>query len=68
MCNLITNYIIKGDKSKGYARVSLKYANGISKHKLVHALVASAFLEVYEGMNIDYINPNKDDNTIWNLR
>jgi hypothetical protein len=53
---------------QGYKRVGLENKNGWS-HKLVHRLVAEAFLEKVEGKDeVDHIDRDRSNNNVYNLR
>lgn len=63
-CDNIKPYIIKG----GYAIVSL-HSNQVTKKKLVHRIVAEAFIENPQNHpTVDHINRIKHDNRAENLR
>ena len=57
-------------KTSGYGYYSVVlYANGKSKTKVIHRLVAEAFLTNDEGKPcVDHINNDKSDNKVTNLR
>lgn len=53
--------------NQGYVRINIS-SNGIPKQKLVHRLVAEAFIPKVEGLNIvNHIDGNKQNNKITNL-
>ncbi len=64
-----TNHILKGGKnSRGYLHVSL-YKNGKKSHRIIHQLVARAFIPNPENKPcVDHINGDKTNNCVDNLR
>lgn len=67
--NIKSGYKLKGTKLRsGYYRVYLTNKDVKSEGKLIHVLVASAFLGVKEGMTVDHINRDRSDNRLENLR
>lgn len=62
--------VIKGRRknNKGYIWVNL-YKNSKIHSRAIHRLVWDAFGDAKrDGLTIDHINENKEDNTIWNLQ
>lgn len=56
-----------GHNKKGYAQIGLRL-NGVDSWKLVHHLVFEAFVgPIPDGMEINHIDGNKDNNTVGNL-
>ena len=63
-----TYYLNPEKLKKGYLRVSI-WENGIRNRKLVHRLVAEAFIPNPENKSqVDHINNNTSDNRAENLR
>lgn len=61
------NNILKpGKHEKGYLMVVLT-KNGISKTYKVHRLVANTFLGEPNGMEVNHIDGDKTNNSVWNL-
>lgn len=59
--------ILKPRKLFGYLKVHLS-ANGVSKHKFVHRLIAESFIELVKGKEfVNHKNGVRDDNNISNL-
>ena len=58
-----------GVHGQGYPIVGLRRDDGTSANRLVHRLVASAFLDDWdETLTVDHVNRVRDDNRVVNLR
>lgn len=57
----------KNISKNGYENISLKDANNKQNTKLVHRMVARAFLGLSHNLQVNHINGNKLDNRIENL-
>jgi hypothetical protein len=67
--NILTNRILKSFvNKKGYHRIKLKM--GEKRHQFsVYRLVAEVFItDKLDGLEVDHINRDKDDNRLINLR
>lgn len=65
--NTFSGRILKQSKIRGYFRVDL-FKNGIGKTIKVHRLVALAFLgKCHEGIQVNHIDGNKENNCSKNL-
>ncbi|CAL6053973.1 Conserved_hypothetical protein [Hexamita inflata] len=53
--------------SRGYLVTKLSN-NGFSQHRLIHVLVAEAFIQIQNGLQIDHIDRNRLNNHYTNLR
>jgi hypothetical protein len=63
-----TGRILRGSlNSSGYLKLNL-YVDGVKSTKLIHKLVASAFIGDSEGEECDHIDRNKQNNHASNLR
>lgn len=57
----------RGKRSNDYWRIVL-FSNGQRKRYAIHILVYKAFVgEIPEGMQVNHIDENKDNNCVWNL-
>lgn len=60
------NLLHQQKRKKGYVKVEL-WKNGEQHTRDVHRLVAIAFLGLHEGLEVNHINGQKDDNRLENL-
>ena len=58
----------KNKQNKGYVSATIRYLDGTRKLKLVHRLVAEAFIGPRPaGMDIDHVDGNRSNNHYTNL-
>jgi len=60
--------ILKGGLNRaGYPQVQLQLRKGTQVHRYVHTLVAEAFIGPSNGLHVNHIDGNKNNNNIENL-